>query len=220
MSTSTSGLARDRVARTGGLAPTRDRRPGWAALALSLIVGLGALGGYLYLQAGTKTPIVVVVAEVPAGHTIVRTDLSTISVSGPLTTIAARDLPRVVGHRAAVTLLPGTPLQRSMLSESGAVQPGQAQVGLAVSSGQVPAEGVRAGDTVEVLQLPGSSGGAGADPAQVLVPAAVVWSAQADPARAGGFLLTVTVPAEAVAPVASASGAGQIAVVRVSPATS
>ena len=46
--------------RAGGLttAPlsTRTRPKGYAALAVALIVGLGALGYYFYASAGSKTP--------------------------------------------------------------------------------------------------------------------------------------------------------------------
>jgi hypothetical protein len=216
MRTETTGTQRDRTGRPTGPRPVRDRHLGWAGLAVVLVVGLGVLGGFAYLRAGAKTPVVVMARTVQAGHVITRTDLSTVGVAGALTTIAAGDLDRVVGRRAAVTMLAGTPVQRSMLSSDGALQAGQAHVGLAVTSGQIPSDGVRVGDTVEVLRLPGT--GTVDDPtqpAQVLVQSASVWSARADPARPGGFLLTVTVPDEMVADVVSASGAGQAAVVRV-----
>lgn len=38
---------------------TRQRKPGYVALAVMLIVGLAALGGFLYSTAGQKTPVVV-----------------------------------------------------------------------------------------------------------------------------------------------------------------
>ena len=214
--TATTGVGRERAGRAGIPPPARDRRRGWVALAVALVIGVGVLGGVEYQQAGAKTSIVVVAANVPTGHVITRADLTTVNVAGPLTSIAGRDLGRVVGRRAAVTLLAGMPVQQAMLSTAADLQPGQAQVGLAVSAGQVPADGVRAGDTVEVLQLPGTGGGVRpADPASVLVQTAVVWSVHADPARAGGFLLTVTVPGDLVGDLVSASGAGQVAVARV-----
>ena len=54
----------------GTALPTRQRRPGYIALAVVLIVGLAALGGYWYSQAGRKAPVVVVIRDVPAGHVI------------------------------------------------------------------------------------------------------------------------------------------------------
>src|SRR3954447_18286001 len=200
MATAISGSERERLGRAAaGPAAARGRRPGWAALLVALMVGLGVLGGYLYLQAGAKTPVVVMVRTVPAGHVITRGDLSSVAVAGALTTIADHDRDEVAARRAAVTVLAGTPLQLSMLSSEAALQAGQAHVGLAVTSGQIPAEGVKAGDTVQVLRLPGErTGDDEPDPAQVLVAAAAVWSVRPDPARPGGVLLTVTVPAETV----------------------
>jgi hypothetical protein len=216
MSTAVTGTGRNRMARSG--APSPGRRPGWAAVALLLVVGLGVLGAYLYQQAGAKVPVVVVVGTVPAGHIITRADLSQVAMAGDLPTIAGRDLGQVVGRRAAVTLLAGTPVQAAMLTSAAAPKPGQAQVGLALGAGQVPADGVQAGDTVEILQLPGSDPGStdGEDPvAQVLVASAPVWSARPDPARSGGFLLTVTVPAETAGQIAVAGDGDHVAVVRV-----
>ena len=43
------------AARAGMPLPTRQRRPGWTALALTLIIGLGAVGAWLYSAAGSKT---------------------------------------------------------------------------------------------------------------------------------------------------------------------
>ena len=48
------------TARAGSPLPTRERKPGYVALAVLLIVGLAALFGYLYQQAGSKSPVVVV----------------------------------------------------------------------------------------------------------------------------------------------------------------
>ncbi len=207
-----------RIARSGRPASVRERRPGWVMLSVALIVGLAVVAGYLYQQAGHKSAIVVMADSVPVGHAISRADLSTVSVAGPLTSIPGADLDRVVGLRASVTLLAGTPVQRSMLSTAGDLQPGQAQVGLALSSGQAPADGVQAGDEVEILRLPDADTAStkGTDEAaQVLVAQAQVWSTRPDPSRTGGLLLTVTVPADVVSDVVSASGAGQVAVARV-----
>jgi hypothetical protein len=201
--------------------PTRQRRPGYVALAVMLIALLATAGAWLYVQAGQKTPVVVVAREVPAGHVIERSDLSTVSVAGAITAIGGQNLESVVGQTAAVRLLPGMLLQRSMVSSSGPLEAGTAAVGVALKSGQIPADGVDPGDTVAVLQVPtaaaaGSRAGDGAD-AQVLVEQASVFSARPDPAQAGGTLVTVLVPADDYVAVAAASGSGQVALVEVPP---
>jgi hypothetical protein len=196
--------------------PTRQRRPGYAALAVFLIIGFAAVGGWLYLQAGAKTPVVVVVADVPAGHTIQRADLSTVPVAGGVTAIAGNHMDSVVGQAAAVHLLPNMLLQRSMVTSGSGLSSGSAQVGVAVKSGQIPADGLVPGDRVQVVRLPDPAA-AEAQPARMLVDRAEVYAAREDPAQAGGTLLTLVVPREKAAEVAAASGAGQAAVIRVSP---
>ena len=109
--------------------PTRQKRPGYAALAIVLMVGLAALGAYFYTQAGKKTPIVMVVKDVPAGHKISRSDLSTMDVAGGITAIAGSHIDSVVGQVAVVELLPNTPLQRSMVSDASPLPTGSAMVG-------------------------------------------------------------------------------------------
>jgi len=195
--------------------PTRERRPGWVVLAAVLVAGLAAAAGYVYVQAGAKTAVVMVVREVPAGREITRSDVSIVSVAGPVRAIAAQEVDSVLGQRAQVTLLPSMFLQRSMISPADAVRQDQAQVGVAVTPGQV-ADDLQPGDTVDVLQLPGTGSRSGnVEAAQVLVPAARVWSARPDPGQSGGMLVTLVVPHDLSPVVASASGADLIALVKV-----
>jgi hypothetical protein len=187
-------------------------------IGVAMIVALAAVGAWLYAQAGEKTPVVVVVADVPSGHVIRRTDLSTVTVAGGITAVAGAHLDSIVGLTAAVHLLPGTVLQRSMVTSLAALQTGQAAVGIALKGGQIPADGVTPGDTVAVLRIPtsgSSTGTPGNDSAQVLVAKAAVYSSRPDPAQAGGTLVTVIVPTEDSVDVAAASGAGQAALVKV-----
>ncbi len=197
--------------------PTRQRRPGWTALAVALILGFAALGAYLYVQAGAKTPVVVVVADVPAGHVLTRTDVSTVAVAGGVTAIAAERLDTVVGQRASVHLLPNMLLQNSMVSDQPGLSAAQAAVGVVVKSGQIPADGLTPGDTVAVVALPPAATSTGAAAAQVIVASALVDAFRQDPAQTGGSLLTLIVPRESATAVAAASGAGKIALVEVAP---
>jgi hypothetical protein len=206
------------VGRVGAPLPIRQKRPGYAALAVVLIVGLAALGAYFYSQAGKKVPVVVVTTRVPVGHTIERSDLSTVQVAGDVTAIGGANLNSVVGETAVVELLPNTLLQRAMVTSAPALTSSAAQVGVAVSPGQIPADGLNPGDTVQVLQLPvknsASSSAVTAAPS-VLAEDATVYSSTSDPSRSGGTLLTLVVPRSAAGAVAVASNAGLIALIRV-----
>ena len=89
---------------------------------------------------------------------------------------------------------------------------------MAVTPGQMPAEGLNPGDLVEVLQLPPKdANGGSASPAvpTVLAPSATVYSSTSNPAQSGGTLLTLVVPRSVAAAIAAASNAGLIALIRV-----
>lgn len=193
--------------------PTRQRHNGFIALAVALIVGLAAIGAYLYSTAGSKTPVVMVIHRIPVGQVVQRSDLTTVGVSGPVVAVAGSNLASVVGQRAAVTLLPDTLLQRAMVTSGETLPAGQAQVGVAVRSGQIPSDGLVAGDLVRVVQLPVK--GSVEAQALVLVERAQVFSTRLDPAVSGGTLVTVVVPEVASTAVAAASGAAAVALVKV-----
>lgn len=195
--------------------PTRQRRTGYAALGLLLVVGLAVAFGYLYSTAGQKVPVVVVTATLAPGEVIDRADLSTVDIAGDITAIAGGNLDSLVGQRAAVGLLPGTVLQRAMLTTVDPTPAGVVQVGVAVKGGQLPAQGLVPGDTVQVLRLPAAGGTGASAPAEVVVEKATVFAAVPDPVQAGATLLTLLVPAGDAAAVAAAGGAGAAALVKV-----
>jgi hypothetical protein len=213
------------TARAGAPLPTRERKPGYVAMAVLLIVGLAALFGFFYQQAGSKQPVVVVAREVPAGHVLQREDLSTVDVAGGVVAIAGANLESVLGQVATVPLLPNTLLQRSMVTDENPLTADEARVGVALKSGQIPAEGVQPGDVVQVVQLPadGQAPAANDKAAKdqagppVLVDRATVYAAAEDPALSGGTLLTLVVPADMAPLVAVAGAAGRVAVIAVRP---
>jgi SAF domain len=215
---SMNGQGAPPVARVGAPLPLRQKRPGYAALAIVLIVGLAAVGAYFYSKAGKKVPVVVVTTDVPAGHTIQRGDLSTVQVAGSVTAIGGANLNSVVGETAVVELLPNTLLQRSMVTSAPALDSSAAQVGVAVTPGQIPANGLNPGDIVEILQLPQkntASSSASIPAPTVLADSATVYSSTSDPSQSGGTVLTLVVPKSTAAAVAAASNAGLIALIRV-----
>ena len=104
-------------------------------------------------------------------------------------------------------------LQRSMVTSGEVLAAGQAQVGVAVRSGQIPADGLVPGEVVRVVQLP-VKGGVGGQ-AKVLTNRATVFSARADPSASGGTLVTLELRAAVGTQVAAASSAGVVALVKV-----
>lgn len=215
---SANGRGPGTIGRAGAPLPVRQKRPGYAAIAIVLIVGLGALGAYFYSKAGEKTPVVVVTKNVPAGHQITRDDLSTVNVAGGVTAIAGSHLDSVVGEVAAVELLPNTLLQRSMVTSASPLPAGSSMVGVELKPGQMPAAGVTDGARVQVLQLPNkntTSATSSAQNASVLATSATVYDSATDPSQTGGMLVTLIVPRDEAAPIAAASSAGLVALVQV-----
>ena len=195
--------------------PTRERRPGLLALGLVVVLGAGALFGWLYSTAGEKTPALVVTSKIPVGQVIERTDLSTVDVAGAVTAIAGGNLDSVVGERASVTLLPGTLLQRSMITDTDPLPAGRVQVGVAVRASQLPADGVVPGDRVTVLRLGSAPPADATSEPKVLVDGAAVDAVREDPTQAGTTLVTLLVTSAQGPAVAAASGAGSAALIKV-----
>ncbi|HEY5878879.1 MAG TPA: SAF domain-containing protein [Nakamurella sp.] len=214
-----AGTAREVLSPRSPL-PTRQRRPGLAAVGLIVVLGMGAVFGWLYTTAGEKTPVVVMAREVPVGQVIERADLSTVDVAGSVTAIAGTNLSSAVGQRAAVGLIPGTLLQRGMLTGADTIPAGWVQVGVALKAGQLPADGVHAGDKVAAVRLGGNAAGA-AQPtnapaaATVLADAATVYSVRVDPTQTGGSLVTLVVTPEQGLAIAEASSTGNAALIKV-----
>ena len=203
---------------------TRTRPKGYAALAVALIVGCGALGYYFYTTAGAKVPVVMAKRDIPVGHTITRDDLTTVAVAGGVTAVAANNLSTLLGQHAAVEILPNTLVQRAMVTQSSGLARNQGLVGVAAAPGQIPSSGLVPGDKVEVLQLPtknaapsspSSGGPAATAAAAVLVAVATVYDVRANPATSAGTLLTLVVPTVSAFGVAQASNDVLIAVVKV-----
>jgi hypothetical protein len=210
------------MAQLGSPLPVRQRRPVLAAVTLVVIVGLAAIAGYLYEQAGAKTPVVVIARAVPQGHPIERADLTTVAVAGEISAVTAAGMDGIVGSRAEVDLLPGTVLQRSMISDAPLLPASKALVGVAVGPGQMPADGLQPGDTVQVLHLSGT-GAAGTAPGPgpvqtvqepVELTRADVYSVREDASQAGGALLTLVVPRAVAMDVAAASDAQRVALIQ------
>jgi len=211
-----NGSRPGKAPQRGTQLPTRTRPKGYAALAVALLVGFGALGAWFYTSAGSKVPVVMAKNDIPVGHVIGRDDLTTVDVAGGVTAVSADHLSSLLGQRAAVEILPNTLVQRAMVTSGSPVAAGQGLVGVAAAPGQIPSSGLVPGDTVEVLQLPqkGVAAASTSSASAVLVASATVFDVRPNTSSSGGTLLTLIVPTSAAFGVAQASNAGQIALVK------
>jgi hypothetical protein len=147
--------------RAGRLsAPPRQRRRGWFAGAVALLALAALANVYVLQSASHRVPAVLVVRDVPIGQEISRADLDTTQVSAAsgVRLVPGRQLPEVVGTRAAVDLRHGSLLTPSQVTGDVAPRPGQALVAVAVKPSQLPARGLVPGTPVSVIATPGAQG--------------------------------------------------------------
>lgn len=201
-------------------APRRRRITLRRILALLGVVAVGA-GGYLaghYTWASPSpkvSALVVTTTAIPRGAPLSTAGLRVITLqsghgvpAGALSPAAAASLTGLVARSA---LPAGTFLQRSLLTQSGAIPgSGQALVGLALKPGELPAAGLVVGERVLVVLLPVSSAGTALNPVPLLT--TTVWYLQG-PDSSGNTDATVVVPAWRAALLASYSSRGEVALV-------
>jgi hypothetical protein len=237
MSTTTTGPRLSHRAIVNGsrfVGNDRQRRPFMAIGSLALVTVCIATFTSVYLNAGNRVAVLALAHDVPQGHAIRSGDLTVVNIaySHGIAPVAAVRANQVVGRKAAVPLIRGTLLSPTELLAHRPPVRGTAVVGVAAKLGQLPAEGVVVGDKVDVI-LTGSpatlSGGATGDPASSSPPAAGqvevggVLASNATVTDVAGpsssspdtIVVSVEIPTEMAPLVASASSAGQAALVLV-----
>jgi hypothetical protein len=134
----------------------RRFRGGALALAVLFIAVGGLLAGFAYVAVVRTQDVLAVARPVQAGSQIVAADLITVQINAApgLSPIPAGQMDRVVGKRAAVSLVPGTLLATRQLTDQSLVQPGQRQVGVGLKPDRLPARTLRPGDRVQLVATP------------------------------------------------------------------
>jgi hypothetical protein len=162
---SPSAGAGDRLPR-----PPRRRRPGFAALAVLLVVGAAAAAGLLAVRLDQRVPVLVARRDIDAGHQITRADLAQVKVAtSDLKLISASQANAVVGHYATQQIPGGRAIDAKMLTRTTPMTPGMVAIGIPLTSSNVPAGGVRPGDRVKVYAVKDGQG-------KVLTDKAIVYS--------------------------------------------
>jgi hypothetical protein len=133
----------------------RQRRFRGGALALAvLFIALGGLlAGFAYLATVRTQTVLAVARPVQVGSQLTAADVTTvqINVAPGLTPVPAAQVNKVIGKRAAVSLVPGTLLTAKQLTDEALVQPGQRQVGVGVKPDRLPARTLHPGDRVQLV---------------------------------------------------------------------
>lgn len=166
--TQTSWVARPTWPQLNGTGPgtvARPRAPRRGRLvvgAVGLVVMALAVVVFetLVPRAPHSRDVLVASRSIPAGEVITANDLKAITVaSSQLAGVPASSRDEVVGRTAGLDIGGGQPLVPSDIGGSPGPGPGEAVVGVSLADGRFPAALV-AGDTVVVVDTPGSTGAA------------------------------------------------------------
>ena len=208
----------------------RSRRPVVVLASLVLIFSSIAVFADLYASTNHQTSVLIATEPIQLGQQFSGSDLGQVSVSiaSGVNPIPVADASELMGKRAAVTIPAGSLLIAGDVTSVQPIGLGDAVVGLALKSGQLPSAGVESGDEVMVVQTaslgtplntPSPSGdgseGGGASTG-VLVPEALVFDVEAPPADSASNasqLVSVEVSSTLAAAVSAAAAADQITLV-------
>jgi hypothetical protein len=216
--------------QTGWQAPTmpagrrlptapRERKPVLAALAVLLILG-GALGaGYLVTKSSKQVQAIEITRQIGAGQRIPLSAMQQVPVPAGTQVgyVAWVYASQVTRYYAAVTIPPGTLLNKSMVATTNRSTAGRAIIGLALKDGQLP-RGLQAGDHVDIFFVQNSTqvNGCPGTPGSLLSGNAIVLGITAPSVTAGSQDADVQVavsPADAGAVAcAAANGIAGLAV--------
>ncbi|BDA64982.1 SAF domain-containing protein [Actinomyces capricornis] len=187
----------------------RERRPLLAVLAVLLIVGGAALAGFLATRLDHRVEMLVAADTIRAGEVIEREDLVSTPVSSGLGTLIRTDqVDQVVGRTARVEIAKGQLLDTSQLAAAAIPGEGRQVVGVSLEVGRFPANGFKAGDLVDVIDVNGQS--VSIRGAQVLD---AVPTSGTDGDWNSGAVVSIIVNEADAAALASAGAGGGIAVV-------
>jgi hypothetical protein len=208
-----------------------------AVASAAVVFASVAVFASVYSAADRQTPVLIAATTIVQGQPITGSVLgqASVSISGPVTPIPAADASELSGKRAAVTIPAGSLLTMSDVTGAQPIAAGDAVVGLALKSGQLPSSGVKPGDQVMIVQTasPGSplatgpSAGSPSDTSGaatgVLVPQASVFDVQAPPVNSSGSiseLVSIEVSSTFAAAVATTAAADQVSLVLLPAGTS
>ena len=189
--------------------PKLRRRPLVGVVAGALVL-LGGLGGVWAWQSSTSTVEVLATrAPIERGDSIGADSLIVVRVNPDpaLHLVPADRFEAVVGQRAATDLVAGGLLAADQVSEVLPPAEGMSVVGVSPEVGLMPAEPLRPGDAVRIVQTPGAQGD--------VVDAPVSLSAEVLAVRTvdNRVVVDVLVPSALAPEVAARAATGRVAIV-------
>ncbi len=134
----------------------RQRRRGLLLLGVLVVAGGGVISYQTITGLSARVSVLVMTHDVAPGRQLTADNVTTttVGVDNLVPTIPARDLPRVIGKRAATDLAAGMLVQPRLLTDQVVPVVGQQLVPVAVKPSRLPARGLRPGDAILVLATP------------------------------------------------------------------
>lgn len=148
-------------------APTRQRRPALAALAVVLIVGGALVAGLLAVRLDSREPVLVARSDIDAGSVITADDLTTANVASDGLDLIPESLAGDLASGrffASGPITAGTLINRGMLDDTDPLVDGRAIVSVPLSPTLTPAGALRSGDIVSVVGVSTGEGGGDVTP--------------------------------------------------------
>ena len=152
--------ADEHIASAPSISPPTRRRPWMMVLGVLLVTTCALAGTALVQSMDDRASVLVVARDVPLGQVVVEEDLvsAQISADPAVETVAADQTDAVVGQTATTPLAVGELVTMSKLESAPLPEAGHQLVAIALRPSQLPAQGLRAGDVVQVVSTPGEGG--------------------------------------------------------------
>ena len=196
----------------GASTPRKLRRgPLMVLVSIGLVLIGAALGVGVWLLSSSSVEVVAARASIDRGVVITAADLegTRVVVDSTVPVVPATELSGLVGKRAASDVAAGTLLSPAQVTAVLPPGTGESVVGVALATGQLPAEPLRPGDHVRLVQTPAAQGDVPAT--QVTIDAEVQ---SVTPAADGqATVVDLLVPESRAAEVAARAATGRVAMV-------
>ena len=209
---SDAGLA-GRPAGSAATVPGRLRRRPLMIVVAVAMVAFGALLGFLiWSTSSTSVEVVAVRSAVDRGEVISADDLLLVrvAVDPAVQVVPGARLGEMVGKRAASDLVAGSLLSPAGVSDRLAPATGESIVGVALGTGKLPAESLRAGDRVRLVQTPADQADVPATPVTI---DALVQNIPVVSEDGETVVVDLLVPSSRAAEVAARAASGRVALV-------
>jgi len=178
-----------------------------------VMVAFGALLGFvIWSTSSTSVEVVAVRSAVDRGGVISADDLMLVrvAVDPAVQVVPGARLSEMVGRRAASDLVAGSLLSPAGVSDQLAPSTGESIVGVALATGKLPAEPLRAGDKVRLVQTPADQADV---PATQITIDAVVQNVPVASDDGQTVVVDLLVPSSRAAEVAARSATGRVSLV-------